>query len=240
LPGAFVFATNHFLKTYGKDLQFVVSSYYPKSQQGDFLGDQFGLLENNPDKALVGLIHTTRGDFWSDGDLTNPKVPRILAQLARAKLGQVDLYTADGGFGVEKRENLQERLSLPLIRGEIQTGFLALRPGGALLLKIFTYFTPEMLRYLEIIKRSFRSFDIVKPSTSAPMNSELYVIGIDYLGNGDVDMTVDSISPDIIEKRTQFVQSQIRELRSFVSGEGQTIPTFSPDWVAPISSDKQI
>ena len=241
LPGAFLFATNHFLKSNKQGLEFVVSSFYPQNQQGDFIGDQFGLLKKYPERSLVGRVKTTQGVFWSNGDLTNPAVPPILVQLARAKLGSIDLYTADGGFDVVGRENLQEKLSIPLIRGEIETGFRALRVGGAFVLKIFTFFTLEMEGFLEAIKHSFDYFELFKPTTSAPMNSELYVIAIGYHGNGtSVTSQMTVLSPQLQAERTKYTKKQIEELEKFVSGKGQTVSRFDVNWVTPINPGQRI
>lgn len=247
-PGSFVFATNHLLKLYEKELDWVIASYYPKSQQGDFLSDQFGLMAGNPDRSLVGSITTNKGSFWSDGDLTLPGTPLRLAILARSKLGPVDFYTADGGFGVTGNENRQEELSLKLIRGEIETGFYSLRNGGVFLLKIFTFFSPEMLQYLELIKRSFDRFSIIKPSTSAPMNSEHYVLGIGFrkevsLSNPKaVRFPTETleISEEILQYQKEFAQKQIHELTNFVHGLGQSIPTFDPLVVHKLDSSKRL
>ena len=252
LPGSFVFATNHMMKLYGKDLNWVIASFYPKEPNAkqDFLNDQFGILEKNPTRALVGSIHTNKGSFWSDGDLTRPGTPLRLAILARSKLGLIDFYTADGGFGVSGKENLQEKLSLDLIRGEIETGFYSLRNGGVFLLKIFTFFTPDMLQYLEVIKRSFDRFYIVKPSTSAPMNSEHYVLGIGFQKEVSLAHPKNvpspfptellSVSPEILESQETFARRQIHELTNFASGIGQSIPTFDAGMVQLLDPSKRI
>ncbi len=251
LPGSFVFATNHLLKLYGKELDWVISSYYPRpelAQDSDFLGDQFGILAGNTDRALVGSLHTSKGEFWSDGDLTRAGTPLRLAILARSKLGLIDFYTADGGFGVEGKENLQEQLSLKLIKGEIETGFYSLRNGGVFLLKIFTFFTPEMLQYLELIKQSFDKFAIIKPTTSAPMNSEHYIMGIGFKREVSLARPKEvsfpneplTISPQIMEAQETFTKRQIQELNNFVQGLGQTVPSFDSAMVYKLDPAKRI
>lgn len=175
LPGSFLFAINQFMK--GREFTWVIASYLPRGDAtSSHLDDTFGLLAANPGRSLVGEIRTNRGVFWSDGDLTSPKVPRVLAQLA----GKVDLYTADGGFDVSGQENLQEQLTAPLVRGEIETALLSLKPGGAMVLKLFTFYTPEVLSYLLLLMRTFDSFELFKPSTSSPMNSEVYFVGVGF------------------------------------------------------------
>lgn len=250
LPGSFLFTTNHFLRSQGKELDWLLASYMPlptgqdvsspasaslagkpKKVEGGPLEDIFGLIPANPGRILVGQLKTNKGTFWSTGDLTNPKVPSVLAQLA----GQVDLYTADGGFDVSGKENQQEELSLPLIRGEIETGFRTLKPGGAFVLKIFTFFTPQMLAYLLILMRSFNQFFIYKPPTSTPLNSESYFVGLGFKGPALLSQLSEDPSR-ILETMTQeeaqflwshlvgLVQNQIAAIQKFVNHQPVPLP----------------
>lgn len=189
LPGGFIFAVNHFLRTNNKSFDWVIASYLPMTGTG-FLEDDFHLLSEHPDHALVGRILTNQGAFWSNGDLTNPKIPAILATLATSRLSPIHLYTADGGFDVQGRESQQEILSLPLIRGEVECGLRALSIRGVMIIKIFTFFTPQMWTMLVFLTRLFDNYDIYKPQTSGPLNSESYFIGIGYHGLNDNDLSI--------------------------------------------------
>jgi hypothetical protein len=230
LPGGFIFATNHYLKTHGKELEWVVASYLPRDEIGDYLKDQFGLLQANPNKSLVGRVKTTRGVFWSNGDLTDPKMPSILAQLAGPNT--IDLYTADGGFDVTGQENIQEELSLPLIRGEIEAGLKSLAPDGSFVLKLFTFFTPQMWSYLLTLMRAFRQYQIYKPMTSNPINSEVYFVGIGYKGGRDLHDNYEEILQSITPEEADFLQTRLFELtknqisaiNAFLQGEQQVNP----------------
>ena len=238
LPGSFLFTTNHFLRSQGKELDWVLASYLPRPSsegkaEGGPLEDIFGLIPANPTRLLVGELKTTKGTFWSTGDLTNPKVPAILAQLA----GPVDLYTADGGFDVSGQENRQEELSLPLIRGEIETGFRVLKLGGAFVLKIFTFFTPQMLAYLLLLMRSFDRFLIYKPPTSTPLNSESYFVGLQFRGGPALLNQLNEDPQKILGTMTQaeaeflwghlsgLTQNQIAAIQKFVRKEPAVLPT---------------
>lgn len=235
LPGAFIFADNHYFRTNNKNINWVVSSYYPKDTEGkDFLGDKYGLLTKYPERSLVGAITTSKGRFWSDGDLTNAKVPAILAMLAKSKLGTINMYTADGAFDVEGKENLQEELSMPLIRGEIECGFRSLSVGGVMIIKIFTFFTPQMWTLLVYLTRLFEKFDIYKPQTSGVLNSESYFIGIGYKGTNDFSIIMkDSRDPTtrysepteaenifLFNKMMTLTTNQINNINNFLQGHG--------------------
>lgn len=250
LPGGFIYAANHFFRTHNKSFDWVVSSYLPKTTQGkDFLGDEFKLLTKYPKHALVGEIHTNRGKFWSDGDLTNPKVPAILATLAKSRLSPIHLYTADGGFDVQGRENQQEELSLSLIRGEVECGLRSLSVGGVMIIKIFTFFTPQMWTMLAYLTRAFDSYDIFKPKTSGVLNSESYFIGIGYrgltgddltpiLGNGPYVTPTTTENAYLTNKMTGLTGRQINNIRAFLNGNG---PKLSINFdIRPLQPDHQL
>ena len=173
-------------------------------------------------------------------------MPAILAQLS----GPVDLYTADGGFDVTGKENLQETLMIPLIKGEIETGLRALKPGGDFVLKMFTFFTPEMLALLTLLMRSFREYYIFKPSTSGPLNSESYFVGVGYRGPGNlsflnqpVDAILGTLTPEelnfLLARMRELVTTQIQNIQLFLKGQPTQMPIYpevpklnSQDWIA--------
>ncbi|CAN5690261.1 hypothetical protein BH23THE1_BH23THE1_32630 [soil metagenome] len=237
LPGGFIYAANHFLKTNGRLFDWVIASYLPQVTHGkNFLPDEFDIISKYPKRTLVGSILTNRGNFWSDGDLTNPKMPAILATLARSRLNPIHLYTADGGFDVEGQENIQEELSLPLIRGEVECGLRSINPGGIMIIKIFTFFTPQMWTLLVFLMRAFQNYDIFKPKTSGPLNSESYFIGIGYRGLNNEDLAVIMKDPRdnetryaipsksendfLIDKITSFTDRQINNIERFLGKNG--------------------
>lgn len=219
LPGAFVFAANHVFKTNQIPFDWVISSYYPQSKEGDFLEDSFGLLAGNPGKSLVGRIITKKGAFWSNGDLTNPRTCDILSQLAISRIGKVNLYTADGGFGVEGREDQQENLSIPLIFGEVRVGLQVLEKGGVFILKLFTFFNPILQNCLLWLGRQFQQYTFVKPAASSRLNSEVYFVAVNYQGNGEsVPVQIERTDRENLFIQTflsSFTRNQIESIRAF-------------------------
>lgn len=206
LPGGFVFATNHILRTNNIPFDWVVSSLYPIDQKTG-LTDMYGLIGGNPDKSLVGEFNSNKGRIWCDGDLTKPKVCDFLVQRCLAKIGKVNLYTSDGGFDVEGQENAQETLSIPLIMGEISVGIRVLDIGGTLILKMFTFFTPKMQGMVCWLARHFEKFVLYKPSASSNLNSEVYFIGLNFKGyTGEVVMTPEE--QNLIDRYQQFFAAQ--------------------------------
>lgn len=222
LPGAFVYATIHYAKERRLPLQWVIASYLPKDKSKSHLDDSFGLIKTFPDRSLVGW---RRGE-WVDGDLTSPDMPKKLAAMAKAKLGEITLYTADGGFDVQGQENMQETLSLPLIRGEVETGLACLAKGGCMVLKIFTFFTEEMRSILAKLMASFEYMDLYKPQTSGMLNSECYVVCIGYKGE-----TVAPVDTGYIQRRLEeLVEAQIAHIEAFLR-DPKSMPEIDLSWL---------
>jgi len=258
LPGSFITATNHFLKTRERNLEWVISSLYPREQEGSFLQDIYGIVENNPERSLMGMLMTNKGKFWSNGDMTDPNMPPISSQLARSKLGEINLYTADGGFGVEEREALQEKLMIPLVAGEVLCGFRSLKIGGLMIVKIFTFFTPTMLTMLTLLMRSFVKFYLFKPNTSSPLNSEVYCIGVSFTGVDSTAMeklqrtiqgeNIIFVEPTLDEKRylldqmTLLTNKQIENIETLMSGRPLNVESLNTLFIdlTPLSPDQKI
>lgn len=177
LPGSFVYAINHFYALQGKHPNFLLASY----MQG--LPDSYNLLKNHPEFALTGTITTNKGVFEVNGDLTQPRMPKIISTLAKSKHPNIYLYTSDGGFDVDGgQENQQEELSIPLKYGEFQTGLLSLAKSGVAIIKIFNFFTPTMQAMIDLAGQCFQKWEFYKPQTSNPTNGEIYFIGINFKG----------------------------------------------------------
>lgn len=217
LPGAFVYATNHMFKAYNIKYEWVASSYIPSDSNGDAIEDQYGLFQK-----YQNHIMSRSNDL--NGDMTNPNMVIAIANRTIQRIGKVTLYTADGGFDVSGRENEQEILSIPLIRGEFECGFLTLAPGGFMIVKIFTLFTDEMRDILANAAIRFKKWAIMKPDTSSPINSELYFIGIGYLehpiGN------YQTIRETICSRSNEFALLQIEAIKQFFQGKTETVSRY--------------
>jgi cap1 methyltransferase len=88
----------------------------------------------------------------------------------------VDFVMADGGIGVEGKEELQEMLNSRLILSEILVALKTLKMGGTLVCKLFETVTPLMVQLLYLISTCFTSLILFKPLSSRPANSERYLI----------------------------------------------------------------
>ncbi len=167
LPGAFVFALNHYNRTHNKEFEWVASSLVNKKEGA--LDDQFGLVEHNPDKWL--MTDTNNGDV---GNIEN-----LLDIEKRVK--PVDLYTHDIGKPMEDFSK-QEEEHIKIQLGAAICGFMTLKKGGAFIGKQFTFFNQLSKDLILIYASMFNKFYIHKPLTSKPANSEIYLVGIEFKG----------------------------------------------------------
>lgn len=218
LPGAFTFATNHYISMNSLPFDWLLASFYPQSPLStSSLEDKYGILPANRFHSLVGEVETSLGRYWIDGDLTREGMPYLLSQLVINSLGKVQLYTADGGMDVLGKENAQEEINYPLIYGEFKTGILSLDLGGTMIIKIYTAFTAEMRSLLAYAERFFKKVEYYKPSASSPYNSEVYFLGLEFKGPWEWNETAArETMPDeeIIDILEEFTKSQIKALES--------------------------
>jgi len=191
LPGAFLCAINHFVRTKrpGMRLEWVAASLHP-GRSRTALGDQYGLYAGNLDRWLM--------DRYMRGDLTDPSNVRTLAQRAKERLGGdgVDLYTSDAGIDVAGDYNRQEELTAKVHLGQVLAGLGALRVGGSLLVKTYTFTSPFSISLVAQLAESFGELYVVKPKASRLPNSEVYLVGKNYLGGVHAELwaTLESFS----------------------------------------------
>eukprot|EP00096_Caligus_rogercresseyi_P000286 TRINITY_DN10695_c0_g1_i1.p1 TRINITY_DN10695_c0_g1~~TRINITY_DN10695_c0_g1_i1.p1 ORF type:complete len:816 (-),score=171.50 TRINITY_DN10695_c0_g1_i1:134-2581(-) len=88
----------------------------------------------------------------------------------------VHFMMADGGFGVEGKENIQEILSKQLYLCQFLVAMSIVRVGGHFVCKLFDLFTPFSVNLVYLMYKSFEAVAIHKPNTSRPANSERYII----------------------------------------------------------------
>jgi hypothetical protein len=187
LPGAFISALNHYSATIHKQsIDWTASSLYPSTEdntstRSGILGDQYGLYEHNKDRWLMD--ENMRGDI-TDATQIRQLVERVKIAngLTSDSGGKVDIYTSDAGVDVTSDYNRQEELTAHINLGQIVTGLLCLREGGMLVTKTFTFTHPYSIAVIAVCASAFEEFHIVKPTTSRPTNSEVYFVGLNFLG----------------------------------------------------------
>jgi hypothetical protein len=185
LPGAFISAINHYAKNNNRPLNWVASSYWPADEGAtkSILEDKYGIYIKNQDRWLMG--RRPDGTYVS-GDVRDVDVITKLAQSAKTRLGcSPNLYTSDAGIDVSADYNRQEEATLSINFGQILCGIMALGVGGSLVTKQYTFFTKFNRALIYELYNLFDKLHIVKPLTSRPVNSEVYLVGIGFKGATD-------------------------------------------------------
>jgi DNA-directed RNA polymerase II subunit RPB2 len=193
LPGAFIVTINHFVKTICKtpDFDWVGSSYYPEdaASAGDLtiLGDKYGFYTNNRSNWLMGPKPNALPIDVPDttGDLMNGAVVVTVANSVHARFESTSgatLATSDAGIDVSEDYSNQECDTSLLNYGQIIAAILALAPGGHMVTKQYTFNRPFSRSLIALVSLLFDEAYVVKPVTSRPGNSEVYIVGKGFLG----------------------------------------------------------
>lgn len=137
--------------------------------------DTLKLIKSNPKKWLFGCTNT--------GDITTEQV--INSYVHDSRISNVDLITADGGQKLSPYlYNEQEAVLSKLIYSELLTILLLLPEGKNCVLKAFIPFAENItVSMLFLIVMLFKEVTIIKPVTSHPSSSEIYIICKGYYGN---------------------------------------------------------
>ena len=194
LPGAFVLALSHAAVALDVGFTWLASSYYPgdgADVNPDVLGDKYHMYANHRDRWLMGPRPNALpvGAPPVSGDLTDPAVVAALAAAVKARYAAspgrgagCDLYTSDAGVDASGDYNRQEETTALLNFGQVLCGLLSLADGGMLITKQYTYFTRFNRSLIAVVSGLFDEFRIVKPLTSRPANSEIYLVGHRFRG----------------------------------------------------------
>jgi DNA-directed RNA polymerase II subunit RPB2 len=194
LPGAFIIAINHYMKTkcVSSEFDWIASSYLPEAAQQagnvTILEDRYKIYEKNRYHWLMGPAPNAMpdGEPPITGDVTDPAVVNTLGNVAHQRFAEndgADLYTSDVGIEIAtENANRQEELSAFINLGQVLSGVLSLAIGGSLVTKQFTFVTPFSRSLIAIVASLFEETYITKPKTSRPTNSEIYLVGKGFKG----------------------------------------------------------
>ena len=211
LPGAFIFAINHYcFSHFGKMVEWNASSLIGSSDVSlNYLDDEYCLAKNHPSNWLMSSK--------MNGDVTLPSNRKQIHELLG---GTIDLYTSDLGFAV-KNFNEQEREHIPAHIGAALMGIESLRVGGSMVLKMYTFFEPETLNFLSSIIPLFEKFYIHKPAASRITNSEIYIVCTNLLSQqsfaaieklGNIKTKIPTVSSEFYNAAKTIYSTQISEL----------------------------
>jgi 23S rRNA U2552 (ribose-2'-O)-methylase RlmE/FtsJ len=110
------------------------------------------------------------------GDLLK-HVPEFITSIPQ----KLDLVVADAGL-----EDMKEPDVYPLLIAEFYLGLATLRKGGKMIVKLGTSTSLATAELIYLFAQSFSQIYLLKILTSRQMNTEQYLVGIDYLSNNDV------------------------------------------------------
>ena len=194
LPGAFVIAINHYMRTkcISSVFDWVASSYLleaaMKTGDATIIDDNYNILARNKLHWFIGEPPNAlpSGTAPITGDVRDPEVVKTLGNATHqrfASTGGATIYTSDIGIELPQQElNRQEELMAILNYGQIVSGLLSLAVGGSLVTKQFTFTSPFSRSLIALVASLFAETYITKPKTSRPANSEIYLVGKGFKG----------------------------------------------------------
>ena len=224
LPGDFIRATRDWVKRRDMQYDWRASSLIDPNDN-TVLTDRFGLLKNHPECWM--MLPEGKQDLPDRGvmgDVCDAKVrAHIVKRLAPMK---VNLYTSDLGFKFEDRFN-EEGEHYAANVGQIELGLACLDVGGVFITKQFGMFNVETQDLIKKCASRFKKFMIIKPETSKADNSEMYLVGIGFLG---MDVEPRAINIDFDAQIEAFSYAQVRKIRSNLQmyKSGRRAPNMQP------------
>jgi len=200
LPGAFIVAINHYVRTRcppSVRFDWVASSYDPNTEEGKSLSvleDKYGIYAGHRSRWLQGPRPNALPleEDPISGDVTDSGVIVVLADAVHARFPPLEsvgsgasLYTSDAGTDVSDNFNEQESKTALINFGQVLAGIASLAVGGNLVTKQYTFFSIFNRSLIAALADMFEEFYIMKPQTSRPANSEVYLIGKSFKGAPD-------------------------------------------------------
>jgi cap2 methyltransferase len=176
-PGNFILAINHYVYNHRSQMHW---NWYANSfkdifgsKDGQYLDDNYGIMKSYPDKWLYGAD--------SDGDITSPANIETFAETFPQTLNFV---TSDVKYvPLVEDYNEEENQNIPVQMGHLLISLRTLKKGGTALLKEFTFMETAKIAQLWLLACVFKELQIIKPVTSRPANSEVYVLCKGYKAN---------------------------------------------------------
>ncbi|GAX78270.1 hypothetical protein CEUSTIGMA_g5712.t1 [Chlamydomonas eustigma] len=217
-PGAFIAATNHFVRTHRPTwwwdwLAISLNPYY----EGN---DQFAMIDD--DKLIGETLDRWCWGADDSGDLRKLHNMEAFWRAAHMRHGNMGamLVTADGAVDTSMDPNRQEEITAGLHLCEIVAAVGLLALGGHFMWKGFTLFEHASLGSLYLMACLFEEVAVYKPATSKPANSEVYVVGRGFKGVSQEIMaalkTLVSDKEDVFDGRTLFPQDHLEASGGFM------------------------
>lgn len=224
-PGSFIACTNHYLKSrYGGAFNFEWSAITLADQENNLFDRYFPRWV--PNNWFFGPDGT--------GDITNPDTI-INGVWSRHMNSKCDLVTADGSVNCQHDPNNQELIVCPLKYAEIVSMLKCLKINGIFIIKYFTLFEAQTVCQVWLLANLFKKISVIKPVTSRPGNSEIYIVCTGYNGISDemADTLVKSSPTSLIfvpeSIPTDFLNFVTHTMTSIVDRQSRVIEK-NIDW----------
>ena len=166
MPGAFILAINHFIKTERRGTKYNwYGQSFITSGKKKYFGDKFGLYKRNNNRILIGV----------GGDITNPDNIEYYRYFFRNK--KRNLITSDCGLGGTETENYtRENQMIKIFLGQFICGICVLERGGNFLMKFYDFFSTFYLSFVHLMSYFFKEVKLIKPESSRqPRGHEIYL-----------------------------------------------------------------
>ena len=118
----------------------------------------------------------------ADGDMLSRAGFEFVRGIGERTAATFDLITADGSVDMEHDHVHEERLNVLLILREALVAVRCQSEGGSFVLKVFGLEGEALTSLVWLLAHMYRRTRVVKPRTSRPTNSELYVVFSGFLG----------------------------------------------------------
>ncbi|XP_047741566.1 cap-specific mRNA (nucleoside-2'-O-)-methyltransferase 2 isoform X2 [Hyalella azteca] len=188
-PGAFIIALNHYIQYHHPDIQWewlgnTLHPHYEGSKASECISDDRIILHT--------LMHWVFGRDGT-GNITLRSCLEDLTDRCSKLKEPVSLVTADGSIDCQDNPGEQEVTTNHLHQCEVLAALHLLSPGGNLVVKMFTFFESSSVCLLYLICCAFSEVQVFKPITSKLGNSEVYVVGLNYVGREEISVTLDEL-----------------------------------------------
>lgn len=166
MPGAFILAINHYVKTEMNGVKYDwYGQSYTTSNEKKYFGDKLGLFKNNPSKLLIAI----------DGDITNSDNINYYKYYFRNR--KRNLITSDCGLGgTESEDYTREKQMVKIFFGQFISGISVLEKDGNFLMKFYDFFSNFYLSFIYLMGLFFKEVKLIKPESSRqPRGHEVYI-----------------------------------------------------------------
>ena len=182
-PGAFIFSTNHYIKTKTKikNYDWHITSFNEntdvKKNKYKYLKDKFNLQRKYKDRFLYGSPKTS-----FNGDITN--IDNIKALIKFYQHKKANFVTSDCGLNINWDESyLREQQMIKIHYSQFVCGLGVIAKGGNLVMKNYSQMKPLSVSIIYLMMLVFKKVYLVKPESSRQYGNEIYLVGKYYMNN---------------------------------------------------------